>query len=178
MAVEERHPTFTQAIRYRVSSQALIEASPFFKRALTGSWKEAHDLRTKGTCKIITGEENARMFLVLLHMFHVRKQDLPQKLRLKELIDLAILVDYYECQKAVAPYVSEWIKRMTLPKTFSDTVVKWIFISQKLGCEKIFNDMTDLAQLNYTGKIDIQGLPMCKLLLGENTLMNPFFFHG
>ncbi|KAL4900451.1 hypothetical protein BDW74DRAFT_182784 [Aspergillus multicolor] len=61
----EKNDRFSSApleVRYQVSSAHLILASPVFKRALTGHWKESVEFKTKGSVELAANRWNEETF--------------------------------------------------------------------------------------------------------------------
>jgi len=79
---------------FRVSSQYLIQASPVFKAAFTGGWKEGSK---KGGCNEINAEDwDVEAMSLILNIIHARTKSLPEITSLEILCKFVVLVDYYK----------------------------------------------------------------------------------
>ncbi|KAL2849037.1 hypothetical protein BJX68DRAFT_267379 [Aspergillus pseudodeflectus] len=105
-AIDNKNPS--QEVRIRVSSAHLKLASPVFKKALSGEWKEAATLKDSGSVEIETSEWDVDALLLLMRIFHCQLSDLPKKLDIERLAKLLVLVDYYECQSLLGFITEKW----------------------------------------------------------------------
>ncbi|RDW64499.1 uncharacterized protein DSM5745_09910 [Aspergillus mulundensis] len=102
-------------IRFQVSSAHLILASPVFKSALTGSWKESVEFKTKGTVELVAIGWNEEALLVFLRIIHCMPLELPDKMPLEALAKLAVVADFYDCMKLIAFFADTWLTTALAP---------------------------------------------------------------
>ncbi|RYP62552.1 hypothetical protein DL771_009682 [Monosporascus sp. 5C6A] len=88
-------------VQFRLSSRHLVLASPFFKKALGGPWKEGHSVTSDGCRYIHTEEWDPNALLVLMQIIHGRNWGIPRSVSLEMLAKIAVLVDYYKCHEAL-----------------------------------------------------------------------------
>ncbi len=55
-------------------------------------------------------DDNAEAFIVLCNVIHFRTDEVPKKLALTCLHDLAIICDKYNCTSALAPWSAMWLQ--------------------------------------------------------------------
>ncbi|KAJ4245727.1 hypothetical protein NW762_013851 [Fusarium torreyae] len=129
-------------VRFRVSSAHLTLASPVFKAMLDGPFSEG--IRNQqGLYEIKTFDWGAEALLILLDIIHGHHRSTPKTIELTVLLDIAVLVDYYQCHEIVEPFAEMWIAALG-DKTWEDydsSCMPWMFVSWVFGQEKFFNHM-------------------------------------
>ncbi|KAG6065254.1 hypothetical protein E4U32_007543 [Claviceps aff. humidiphila group G2b] len=114
-------PGDLDSVRFRLSSKHLIRASPVFKAMITGPWKESLAFAAavaKNSAEIpdedalpeiTTTGWDKKAFLLLLEILHGwHKHALPD-VDACMLVNICVMVDYYQCHKAVAGFADAWI---------------------------------------------------------------------
>ncbi|KAG6094990.1 hypothetical protein E4U31_006058 [Claviceps sp. LM219 group G6] len=112
--------------RFRLSSKHLIRASPVFRAMITGPWKESLAFAAAPVAKHSAGipdedalpentatEWDKETFLLLLEILHGRYEPLKDPLPDVDacmLVKMCVMVDNYQCHKAVQGFVDAWIK--------------------------------------------------------------------
>ncbi|KAF2690670.1 hypothetical protein K458DRAFT_382247 [Lentithecium fluviatile CBS 122367] len=87
-----------EVIHYHLSSQHLILASPWFKRALAqDKWIESGGDKGDGRFHISAEDWDPGAFLILLNIFHLRTRKVPWTVSLETLAKIGVLVDSYDC---------------------------------------------------------------------------------
>ncbi|KAL5342712.1 hypothetical protein BJX70DRAFT_394548 [Aspergillus crustosus] len=149
-------------VRYRVSAQHLILASPVFKKALCGKWKEAKTLKETGTVEVYTLGWDTEAFLILMRIFHCKPQELPKQGSLELIAKIAVLADYYECMSLVQFYIEPWVPKQITgdfrndPRLFM--IVLWI--SWAFSQSTRFNICSSYIMRFSKGPITSLGLPI------------------
>lgn len=140
-----------QPVHMRVSSRHLMLASRVFDAMLDEcKFKEGATLHSKGSVDIELPDDDPDAFAILLDILHGRTREVPRKVSLLTLTQLAILVNKYEMLIAVEIFSNMWIRRLSkrgLPDNYSffrEDVVSWLFISWVFEKPKIFKSMTGL----------------------------------
>ncbi|KAM0543959.1 hypothetical protein ACHAPJ_012054 [Fusarium lateritium] len=120
----------TIEVRFRVSSAHLCLASPVFRAMLDGPFSEG--IRNKqGLYEIKAFDWGAEALLILLDIIHGHHRSTPKTVELFLLLDIAALVDYYQCHEIVEPFAEMWIAAFG-DKTWEDydsSCMPWMFIS-------------------------------------------------
>ncbi|KAG5937243.1 hypothetical protein E4U59_004488 [Claviceps monticola] len=118
-------PSGLDSVRFRLSSKHLIRASPVFRAMITGPWKEGLSFAAPvakhsagipdedALPEITATEWDKEAFLLLLEILHGRYK--PDKDPLPDvdacmLVNICVIVDYYQCQEAVEGFADGWIK--------------------------------------------------------------------
>ncbi|KAF4947849.1 hypothetical protein FSARC_13872 [Fusarium sarcochroum] len=129
-------------VRFRVSSAHLMLASPMFKAMLDGPFSES-TRNSQGLYEIKAFDWGAEALLILLDVIHGHHRSTPKTVSLEVLLEIAVLVDYYQCHEIIEPFAEMWIATFG-EKTwedYDDSCMPWLFISWVFGQEKFFNHM-------------------------------------
>jgi hypothetical protein len=89
----------TEAVTFRLSSRHLALASPVFKSALTGGWKES--VKTEGELQISSQGWDVTALSIFLNAIHCQYRQVPRALELEMLAKVAVIVDYYAAHQAL-----------------------------------------------------------------------------
>jgi hypothetical protein len=158
-------------VQMRVSSRHLILASPYFKAALDGPWREAASV-SADCCRYIYADDwDPQAFLILMHIIHGRNRQVPRLVSLELLAKIAVLVDYYECHEAVEVFAALWLREMKsesqLPTQVSRELVLWLCISWVFGDVDVFTSVTSTALQQSRGPLATLGLPIPERIIGK-----------
>ncbi|KAF7121802.1 hypothetical protein CNMCM5793_009355 [Aspergillus hiratsukae] len=154
-------PEDTSVVGIRVSSKHLSLASPVFEKMFHGLWKEAQCLHA-GHVEIEMDWQNMDAMLILMNVIHGHGPDVPRNVSLEMLTEISILVDYYNCHKAIQLAVDQWIRPLlaAMAEEFCDDIVRWIWISWVLRLADTFRSATHCAVTQSKGPISSLGLPI------------------
>jgi len=111
---------------FRVSSQYLIQASPVFKVAFRGGWKEGSQ---KGGCNEISAEDwDVEAMSLVLNIIHARTKSLPKIISLELLCKFLVLVDYYKLHDALHFFATLWIDalRSLIPAEYGRDLISLV----------------------------------------------------
>jgi hypothetical protein len=149
-------------VRIQVSAKHLMLASPVFKKALTGKWKEGSTFAGTGSVEITTEHWDAEAFLILLRILHCQHHKLPKRVSLELAAKIAVLADYYECNDLVGFIRDAWITclREELPKTYSRNLILWLWIAWYFNIPTKFKKATSIAMSESKDEIDPLELPI------------------
>jgi len=150
---------------------------------LAGPWKEG--TKTSDGCFHVTAEDwDPTAFLHIMHILHSRSDLVPQNPRsVNELVNLAVIVDYYKLHNAVAHSAALWLYRFktyspvptslptSVPTSYDkETVFQWLFVAWTFKQHLIFQQMSQLAimhhipeHLRFVGA----GLPIPSSIIGQ-----------
>jgi len=147
--------TSTAEVTYRVSSHQLCSGSPVF-RAMLGpqsSFSEANGLRqhqrlstttldSKGSFFRITAEEyDPTALATVLYVLHGRAQHIPESVTFKNLLEIAIICDYYDCAATMRPWDETWMSPLR-SLTSKPGYESWLFIAWVFRDQNTFGEMT------------------------------------
>ena len=168
----------TEPVTFRVSSRHLILASPVFKSALTGGWKEG--VKTEGELQINSHGWDATALSIFLNAIHCQYRRVPRSLELEMLAKVAVIVDYYAAHQAIEILGPTWINglRSSLPTTTCDnrTIALWICVSWSFGDESAFGAATKVAIHHGRTNMTDFSLPIPGRVIGKNA--NSSISHG
>ena len=99
---------------------------------------------------------------ILLNIMHGRSRLVPRRVNLDLLTELAVLVDYFQCEEAVNAFGEWWMEALkpSIQNTFYQQTVKWIFVSWVFRNEEIFNTVTRTAQRKGKRDMPTFGIPI------------------
>jgi hypothetical protein len=159
-------------VTFRVSSRHLALASPVFKSALTGGWKES--TKTEGGLRTINTQGwDATALGIFLNAIHGQCKKVPRTLTLEMLAKIAVIVDYYAAHETMEILSAVWIDKLRGTVTnLSDrrTTALWICISWIFGDSLLFQQATIVAVLYYRSNMTDFGLPMPGQIIGKDRM--------
>jgi len=166
----------------KVCSQALIQASPVWKKFLIPPWaNENSNVEVK---EINCSEDNGGALLILLNIAHLKFTAVPRHVAYDVLYQLAILIDEYQCIQLVAPWADSWMFNETaesrLPGQEGWLFIAWVFgrdhvlegLSQTLVFTANVNEKGELWRLDEKTPIPE---PMPNGLIGKPISPAPFY---
>lgn len=103
---------------WRKTSTGLLQgsdsklASPVFAKMFNSQFKEGlgNNHPTPAKPPIPLPDDNAEAVVVLCNVIHLRTSEVPKKLALNCLTDLAVICDKYDCTSALAPWSAIWLQ--------------------------------------------------------------------
>ncbi|KAJ6015255.1 hypothetical protein N7540_009846 [Penicillium herquei] len=171
---------FTEAsnsniFRIQVSAKHMILASPVFKNMLTGGWKESITFAKKGSVEVDAESWNLEALLVVLRAIHGQHYNVPQKITLEMLAQVAVIADYYKCKEPLHILKDIWIRNLDekIPKAFSRDLVLWLWISWFFQLPSQFKVSTSIAMSHSDGRIGSWGLPVSYQVIGKGERSYP-----
>jgi hypothetical protein len=162
-AIDNKNPS--QEVRIRVSSAHLKLASPVFKKALSGEWKEAATLKDSGSVEIETSEWDVDALLLLMRIFHCQLSDLPKKLDIERLAKLLVLVDYYECDDLLGFIGERWHTPLYTFQNIRVTTIRF-WVAWTLAHAEAFSHYSTMLVRHADGPIMSLGLPIPSTIVG------------
>jgi hypothetical protein len=155
----------------RVSSSHLILASPYFKAALSGPWREATSISVDRFRYIHANDWDPEALLVLMHIIHGRNRHVPRLISVELLAKIAVLVDYYHCYEAVEVFADIWVRelRNQLPAQVGRELVLWLCVSWIFGHTEVFASVTSIALQQSQEPLPTLGLPIPEQIVGKQS---------
>jgi len=139
---------------YQVSSHQLCSASPVFRAMLgpNSSFAEAVELRrhqastsstdtTKDLFEIVVEDHDPAALGAVLYVIHGRSQFLPDEISFKSLMEVAIVVDYYDCAEVMRPWDEKWMKQW-MEHAENPGYENWLFIAWVFKVQQVFGALT------------------------------------
>jgi len=142
--------TSTVNATYLVSSHQLGCASAVFRASLgpSSGFTEAINLHHSVSDDLIYEMRIAEelgfypaAMAVVLYVIHAQLQHVPGSIGFKNLLDIAIIYDHYECAEEMVPWDKVWMKpceRFALKPGYED----WLFIAYVFGNQELFGKIT------------------------------------
>lgn len=154
--------------RFQVSSKHLALASAYFKGMLKNGWAEGDALSTKGFAEIPVNDCKPDILLIILNLIHGRLRQIPLKLSLPQLSDIAVATHFFQCHEVVEVFAGIWIKALEslVPSSFSQDMKIWMMISFVFKSPGIFKRTTKIAMQQATGPFETSNLPIPKPVKG------------
>lgn len=158
----------TAEIQMQLSSKHLALASTYFQRMMANDWKESKS--ENGYAYTITADDwNADALIIMMNIIHGQTQKVPKSVDVEKLAKIAVLVDYYECHKAIHWFAEVWIGRIREPRYMSysrDTLLR-LFVYYVFSDNDAFTKLTKTIIFESRGPIHTLGLPIPKELVGK-----------
>ncbi|KAF3768167.1 hypothetical protein M406DRAFT_29372, partial [Cryphonectria parasitica EP155] len=156
-------------IRFHLSSRHLILASSYFRTAFSGSWKES--VRTSDSGYVVDASEwHEEALQILMDIIHCKSGQVPRRISLELLAQIAVVVDYYKCHDAVKFFSDTWIEeigqRERLPQEYSRQLVLWLCIACVFDKPEICNTVKSVAVRAVREPLRTLGLPFPNSLIG------------
>lgn len=118
--------------------------------------------RSPSPTEIPLREDDPEALLILLHAIHCQFRQVPRKVDLKTLTQIAILVDKYELLEVTRFLVDHWLRGVdnTIPSKISDDFLSWICIAAIFRQEDTLQKLIGVATLESSGNFNKGGLPI------------------
>lgn len=135
---------------FKVSSTAMIRASPFWEKVFLGPFAEAQP----GHMKVLNYiEDDIDCLQILLDIIHLRFNRVPPELTLESLADMAALTDKFCATRMVGPWIQKWLDELV-----ESSRPEWIWISWEYGLKNIYDRA--YRKLCMSMAIDEHGAPL------------------
>jgi hypothetical protein len=128
-----------------VSSHAMALGSPVWEKFLFPPWKETKDLegqdvQTPPIQQLNFVEDDGDALLILLRIAHSQFTEIPIELSHDHLLNLATLVDKYDCIGIIRPWLATWLANEETEWQAPGHEC-WLFIAWAFGRNKIFKSL-------------------------------------
>jgi hypothetical protein len=168
----ERVVLSSHEVQCVVSSRHMMLASRYFLTILSGEFPQAITLRTKGHVTIPI-EDDLDSMIILLNIIHGAGRKVPRQVSLDVLSKLAVLVSKFDMLATVEFFSDTWIdnlQRGGLPRAYNENVLPLVFVFWVFDRPDEFREMTKLAQLESTEKLedDVGDIPILHGIIGKS----------
>jgi hypothetical protein len=162
-------PAEPSEVELRVSSRHLILASPYFKAALSGPWREAVSISADCSRCIYADDWDPEALLILMDIIHSRNRRVPRRVSLELLAKIAVLVDYYQCHEAVEVFAEIWLQKLKddVPAKINRELVLWLCVSWVFSNAEVFASVTSIAVHQSLEPLPTLGLPIPGKIVGK-----------
>ena len=173
-------PAAVGTMKLRVASRVLCTTSPVF-RAMLGpdsQFKEAYELRmhsVKKPYELSLEDDHPYALTVILMALHSRSDMVPVDPAFKDLVELAIVCDKYDCRGGVFPWGDVWGAAWK-PRMLESGYEEWLFVAWVVGIKEVFNKLPrKLILESYPDPADgsmrsAEGVHLEKLTIPERAL--------
>lgn len=120
---------------------------------------------------------NPHALVVVMNIVHGRHRDVPRDISLEFFVDFTVIVDYYQCEKAVQLAAELWHNLIYKPpKLYGKVAIMWLYISWVFSWPPVFSKMARLIVKQGTGleMVDTKDLPVGHLLGQYNHLFKGY----
>lgn len=120
---------------FRVSAPVMRLVSPVWRMMLSpeNGFKESKF----GEGPITFPEDDVLTFFIVLLAGHSRFQMIPEQIEFKQLVNLCVTCDKYDCISVLGPWISAWISPWTKDMA-AEGYEEWLFVAWVLGDEIAF----------------------------------------
>jgi len=129
---------------YRVSSRQLRARSPVFcdlispQAVAPAHTGQRHKLEVENV-------HDCTALAVVLYILHAQVEKLPERILFDNLVEIAVVCDYYRCASALMPWDEEWMKHWTrYADTFAPGYEDGLFVWWVFEVEGCFRQATKL----------------------------------
>ncbi|VTO90221.1 unnamed protein product [Fusarium graminearum] len=167
-------------IEFRVSTKHLCIASPVFSKMIKGNFQESQP-NDKGFLEIRASDWNTRALLVLLDIIHGHHRQVPRKLDLDTIVQIGLLVDYYDCLEIIEVFFDQWHAHLhdwwkydwpifdkSSINAFGEAESLLLFIALTFRSPVVFKNLT-ISAIRTTSSLIETHLPIPSQILGDSS---------
>lgn len=139
-----------------VSSRHLMLASPVFKSMLQPRFAEGLTLQRDGKVVIPIFDDDCAALQILLNIIHGRTRRIPETINIQMFTMFVVLVDKYQAHEVVEFFTNIWFNKLKygILHMLRDNLYPWLCICWVLRRKEEFRELTRIAQLETTGRVD------------------------
>ena len=136
--------------------------------------KEGAALHGQGRVEIPLPDDDFDAFLIILNVLHCNRREVPRKVDIGDLEDVADLVDKYEWHEVLEDDAERWTWkiRRDFPKAFTDRLPVYLWVSWVFGLRNEFKKLMRVAIMESRGAKDLallKGKPFPNAIIGKST---------
>lgn len=171
LAKSERPTTdSTREIHFQLSSKHLTLTSEYFRGLMANNWREASSSRDFAYS--VTAEDwDETALLMVMNTIHCQTAEIPRVVDPELVAKIAVIVDYYQCHKAVSFYAVTWIKNFDTKHISSCSYGRKLLLRLFISCVFVYNSEFQLSGkiilYECRGPIHSLGLPFPQIVIGE-----------
>lgn len=160
----------TREVHFQLSSKHLTLTSGYFRGLMTNNWREASSSRDFAYS--VTAEDwDEAALLMVMNIIHCQTAEIPYQVGSEMVAKVALIVDYYQCRKAVSFYIPIWIKNsndnIVSVLTYGRSLLLRFFITYVFSNAGEFETLTEIIIRESRGPIHSLGLPFPQDLIGK-----------
>ncbi|KAL4896895.1 hypothetical protein BDV59DRAFT_198348 [Aspergillus ambiguus] len=174
MFVQRDTDPLTFEFFFMVSLRCLINASPVFRKMLTGPWREAAGFREKGHTTLRIRNWFPPTVSLFLTALHDPSGDIPEHVGLKAIAGIATISDYYDCPEKLGDWPKRCLQGLDENKLKDPKdLMAWLWASYVFQEPDSFKRATCKLCRLCPGPIESMGFPIPLGLMGEDLLSHP-----
>lgn len=125
-------------------------------------------LRNNGRVELEVDQPCRTAVVLLMLVIHGRTRQVPRAVSKTMLVEIAVLVDYYECYEAVEVFSDMWVAAIeTAPEKRAAEALDWVLISWVFSKKAIFNQTTLIIINSYRTAISADEIPLPAKMIGQ-----------
>lgn len=105
----------------------LAPDSPFAER------EKINEAKSNKTTLIIQLDDNAEMLRVVFQVLHFRAKEVPARLTMQQMVELAIIADKYNLRDALTTWVEKWVTFFPQAEIVKLGNEDWLLVSHVFG---------------------------------------------
>ncbi|KAG4438578.1 hypothetical protein IFR05_005953 [Cadophora sp. M221] len=114
-------------------------ASPVWNKFLFSPWAD----ESSNVTELNFSEDDGEAVLTLLNIAHSKFCDVPKTLDYKQLYQVSLLCEQYDCHTLVEPWLEDWLQNEIKDVNLFATV-EWLHIAWAFGKEDIFRRRAEI----------------------------------
>ncbi|PTB46205.1 uncharacterized protein TrAFT101_004323 [Trichoderma asperellum] len=172
LIAQAEHPTpdGPREVHFQLSSKHLTLTSEYFRALVANRWKEASS--SCGFAYTVTAEDwDEAALLMVMNIIHCQTSEIPQDIDSEMVAKMTVIVDYYQCTKAISFYVDIWMRSFDSRELscggYKRKLLLRLFISQLFFNADDFQRCTQVIIRESRGPMHSLGLPFPQNLIGD-----------
>lgn len=154
--------------RIQVSAKHMMFSSSFFKKCLTGAWKESETYQQKSLVEVTAEGWDSEALFIIIRAIHCQYSLIPKKVTLEILAKIAFIADYYDCKDVLYIITDIWFSSLDENVTASSRdLVLWLWVSWFFKHPTQFKEASSTAMSSREDFIDVRGLPIPNKVIGK-----------
>ena len=137
------------AKRFLVSSKILSLASPVFSKMINSNFREGTQMKENNCPMISLHEDDSHAMMTMLGVFHYKEPDPEVPMTAKQLADLAIHCDKYDCVKTIKPWILTWFSNFQ-HELVEEEYGFLLFAAHFFRAAEKFSELSAKAQINLS----------------------------
>lgn len=161
-------PTYECVACFRVSSRHLILASPFFSELFQSELTRNARVQSPDCIEVPLMGDDPDALLILMRLVHGRFKEVPRRVNLATLTQIAILVDKYELTETTDLLIQGWIMGIKdkIPQQLTKDVLSYLLIAAVFDYEGVLIEASRVALQTSNEVVRNDGLPIPKQIIG------------
>ncbi|KAI4265256.1 MAG: hypothetical protein L6R38_009552, partial [Xanthoria sp. 2 TBL-2021] len=157
--------------RFKVSSRHLALSSPVFQHMIEGGLTNNRQQQPPSLTEVPLYNDDPEALLILLQAIHSQFRQVPRKVDLKTLTQIAILVDKYDFLEVTEFLVDHWLHGVgnTIQSKINNDLLSWICIAAVFERQSTLQKLCGVAILESSGTLGDGNLPIQSQVSSTNS---------